>query len=100
MLIADAPGARSAEDAEAWRTPSRLCECASCGQFQILPSLLPGHSAGCLRCSARLRRAVADPLGRALALNIAALSIFAIACLMSLMTVPARSTWAGTGCGS
>jgi paraquat-inducible protein A len=89
MLIADSPEARpaSSADAEAWRTPSRLCECASCGQFQVLPSLLPGQSANCLRCGARLRRAVIDPLGRALALNIAALSIFAIACVMTLMTV-------------
>jgi paraquat-inducible protein A len=87
MLIADSPAASSAADAEAWRTPTRLCECASCGRFQVLPSLLPGQSAVCLRCGARLRRAVRDPLGRALALNIAALSIFAIACLMSLMTV-------------
>ena len=34
-----------------------------------------------------LRRARVDPLGRALALNIAALSIFAVACLMTMMTV-------------
>ncbi len=72
---------------EAWRTPARLCECASCGQFQKLPSLVPGESARCIRCDAVLRRARVDPLGRALALNLAALSILAVACLMSLMTV-------------
>ena len=72
---------------EAWRTAGRLCECASCGQFQKLPSLLPGETARCIRCEAVLRRARVDPLGRALALNIAALSIFAVACLMTLMTV-------------
>ncbi len=72
---------------EVWRTSGRLCECGSCGQFQRLPSLLPGQTARCIRCDATLRRARVDPLGRALALNIAALSIFAIACLMTLMTV-------------
>jgi len=72
---------------EAWRTGSRLCECASCGRFQRLPSLLPGQSARCIRCEAVLRRARIDPLGRALALNLAALSLFAVACLMTLMTV-------------
>ena len=34
---------------EAWRTAGRLCECASCGQFQKLPSLLPGEAARCIR---------------------------------------------------
>ncbi|MBR0651636.1 paraquat-inducible protein A [Roseomonas terrae] len=72
---------------EAWRTPARLCECGSCGQFQTLPSLLPGQTARCIRCDSGLRRARVDPLGRALALNLAALSIFAVACLMTLMTV-------------
>ncbi|PWS36352.1 paraquat-inducible protein A [Falsiroseomonas bella] len=87
MLIADSPPAHPAAEAEAWRTPARLCECASCGRFQTLPSLLPGQTASCLRCGSRLRRAVVDPIGRALALNIAALSIFAIAWVMTLMTV-------------
>ncbi|MBW6398180.1 paraquat-inducible protein A [Roseomonas sp. HJA6] len=72
---------------EAWRTGSRLCECSSCGQFQRLPSLVPGQSARCIRCDTVLRRARIDPLGRALALNLAALSLFAVACLMTLMTV-------------
>jgi paraquat-inducible protein A len=72
---------------QAWRTSARLCECASCGRFQRLPALLPGQAARCIRCDAVLRRARVDPLGRALALNIAALSILAVACLMTLMTV-------------
>ena len=72
---------------ESWRTGSRLCECPNCGRFQKLPSLLPGQSARCIRCDAVLRRARIDPLGRALALNLAALSLFAVACLMTLMTV-------------
>uniref|UniRef100_UPI0022EA9DEA paraquat-inducible protein A n=1 Tax=Falsiroseomonas oryzae TaxID=2766473 RepID=UPI0022EA9DEA len=72
---------------ETWRTPARLCECRSCGQFQTIPSLVHGESARCLRCGALLRRAQRDPLGRALALNLAALSLFGVACTMSLMTV-------------
>jgi paraquat-inducible protein A len=77
----------AADEAERWRTPARLCECRGCGQFQTIPSLLPGHSAECLRCGALLRRARRDPLGRALALNLAALSLLGVACTMSLMTV-------------
>ena len=69
------------------RTPARLCECGSCGKFQMLPSLAPGESARCLRCGALLRRARHDPLGRGLALSLAALAILGIACLMSLMSV-------------
>lgn len=82
---ADSAMAGAATDA--WRTPARLCECGSCGQFQTLPSLLPGQTARCIRCDSGLRRARVDPLGRALALNLAALSLFAVACLMTLMTV-------------
>jgi len=69
------------------RTPTRLCECGSCGQFQMLPSLAPGEKARCLRCGMLLRRARHDPLGRGLALSLAALAILGIACLMSLMSV-------------
>jgi paraquat-inducible protein A len=77
----------TATEAERWRTPARLCECRSCGQFQMMPSLLPGDAATCLRCGATLRRARRDSLGHALALNLAALSLIAVACTMSLMTV-------------
>ncbi|MGG5821432.1 paraquat-inducible protein A [Falsiroseomonas sp. HW251] len=76
-----------AEDAVSWRTPARLCECGSCGRFQVIPALEAGDSAVCSRCGSVLRKAMRDPLGRALALNLAALSILGVACLMSLMTV-------------
>jgi len=78
---------RKVEAGEPWRTPMRLCECPNCGQFQIVLPLLPGTSARCLRCDGLLRRALQDPLGRALALNLAALSLLGIACLMPLMAV-------------
>jgi paraquat-inducible protein A len=80
------PDAR-ARAAEEWRTPSRLCECRNCGLFQRLPSLIPGESARCLRCTSLLRKAQVDPMGRALALNIAAASLMFVACLMTLMVV-------------
>ena len=87
MSGAIAAGRFRAEAVEAWRTPARLRECQSCGRFQIVPSLLPGQIAACVRCNSVLRRGRTDPLGRALALTIAALSILLVACLMSLMTV-------------
>ena len=68
-------------------TQARLVECHYCGQFETLPSLLPGQSARCVRCGSVLRRARTDTLNRALALYFACASLFAIACLLSLMTV-------------
>ena len=82
-FVADRP----ADAGERWRTPARLRECPSCGQVQLVPSLLPGASARCLRCGGPLRRTRENPLDRALALNLGALSLLGIACLMSLMTV-------------
>ena len=68
-------------------TPNRLRECPDCGQRQVVPALRPGTAARCLRCNRMLRRARHDPLGRALALNVAALVLVGVACLMPLMTV-------------
>jgi paraquat-inducible protein A len=68
-------------------TQARLVECRYCGQFETLPALLPGQSARCIRCNSLLRRARTDTLNRALALYFACASLFAIACLLSLMTV-------------
>lgn len=82
--LALGPAAAARQD---WTTPARLRECHNCGQLQIVPALEPGARAHCLRCESLLRRARVDPLGRALALNVAALSILGVACLMSLMTV-------------
>ena len=87
MALSTVAQAVDADAAERWRTPGRLCECRRCGLFQRIPSLLPGQSARCLRCQTLLRRAQLDPLGRALALNLAALAAFVLAGLMPLMTV-------------
>jgi paraquat-inducible protein A len=68
-------------------TQERLVECRFCGQFQMLPSLVPGQSARCIRCTSLIRRARTDTLGRALALYLACGSLFGIACSLALMTV-------------
>jgi paraquat-inducible protein A len=70
-------------------TPCRLRECPDCAQRQVVPQLRPGTAARCLRCNRLLRRARHDPLRRALALNIAALVLVGVACVMPLMTVSA-----------
>jgi len=62
-------------------------ECLDCGQIQMVPVLGAGATARCLRCGAVLRRAQHDPLGRSLALHLAALAMLGIAGLTSLMTV-------------
>ena len=80
--LAGAPAA-----GQVWPTPPRLRECPDCGRFQVVPALGAGATARCLRCGAVLRRAHHDPLGRALALHLAALAMLGVAGLMSLMTV-------------
>jgi uncharacterized paraquat-inducible protein A len=62
-------------------------ECLDCGQFQMVPALGAGATARCVLCGAVLRRAQHDPLGRSLALHLAALAMLGVAGLMSLMTV-------------
>src|SRR5690349_11152224 len=79
-LFATAP----ADDA---LTRPRLRACLDCGQFQTLPAMAPGVVARCNRCGAELRRVRHDPLGRGLALNLAALVLLAVACTATLLTV-------------
>ena len=86
-LFADPSALLSTAPANVEVAPPRLRECGDCGLFQVVPALGPDSAARCLRCDAVMRRTRRDPLGRALALNIAALSLFGVACLMSLMTV-------------
>lgn len=85
---ADAAGLAGAVPSSTARpTAAGLRECPDCGQFQLVPALDGGTKARCLRCNTVLRRTHHDPLGKALALHIAALALLSIACLMSLMTV-------------
>jgi len=55
--------------------------------FQVLPPLTPGMAANCSRCGTTLRRARTDPLGRGLALTLAALVLLTVMCTTTLMTV-------------
>jgi paraquat-inducible protein A len=68
-------------------TRRELRECPGCGMFQIVPPLTPGTAARCSRCGTSLRRARTDPLGRGLALTVAALVLLTMMCTTTLMTV-------------
>jgi paraquat-inducible protein A len=68
-------------------TRRELRECPGCGMFQVLPPLIPGMAASCSRCGTTLRRARTDPLGRGLALTLAALVLLTVMCTTTLMTV-------------
>ncbi len=68
-------------------TARRLYECPDCGQIQIMPPLLPGARAVCLRCDAVLRHTRRDPLLLPLALNISALILFLLGVTLTLMSV-------------
>jgi len=68
-------------------TVPELRECPGCGQFQVVPALGPDMRSNCIRCGTPLRLTRADPLDRSLALNVAALVLFAILWLTMLMKV-------------
>jgi paraquat-inducible protein A len=68
-------------------TAPRLYECSDCGQIQVLPALLPGSRAVCLRCDAVLRHTRRDPLLLPLALNISALILFLLGATLTIMSV-------------
>src|SRR4051794_19272642 len=68
-------------------TPSRAMGCPGCGQLQTLPALAPGEVARCVGCGTVLRRAVVDPIRRALALYLSSLVLLAILCSSALIEV-------------
>ena len=61
------------------KTAGLLRECPDCGLIQHVPDLPRRSVARCPRCDAVLRRQRTDPQGRALALAIAGLLLFAMA---------------------
>ena len=63
----------------------RLRECHACGLVQTLPALPRKAVARCARCAAVLRRRRTDPHGRALAMAITGLMLFALASQMPFM---------------
>ncbi len=69
---------------------ARLRECPDCGLLQRMPPLPRGAVARCPRCGAVLRRRRHDPAGRALALALTGLLLFAIAFFAPLMDVDVR----------
>jgi paraquat-inducible protein A len=68
-------------------TVPRPMICLDCGLLQQIPALDESSSARCLRCGTGLRRTHPDTLTRALAMTLAALAIFGVACAMPLMSV-------------
>lgn len=87
--LSDAAIEAGIRQAAAETTPRRLWECPDCAQRQVVPALRAGTAARCLRCNRLLRRVRHDPLGRALALNLTALVLLGVACLMPMMKVSA-----------
>jgi paraquat-inducible protein A len=65
-------------------------ECPDCGLVQRLPALPRGAVARCPRCEAVLRRHRTDPHGRALALAITGLLMFALAASMPFIDLDFR----------
>src|SRR3954462_9934551 len=89
LRLSDLPANLDLAQVPRGTTPRRLRECPDCGQRQVVPALRPGTAARCLRCNRLLRRARHDSLDHALALNVAALALVGVACLMPLMKVSA-----------
>ena len=63
--------------------------CPDCDLQQSVPPLLPGGSARCARCSVTIARNPVDPIGRPLALVVAAAVVFVVANTTPLMGLSA-----------
>lgn len=70
--------------------------CSDCDLLQSLPDLAPGDTACCPRCGSTLATEPADPVGRPLALTLAAAIVFLIANTTPLMTLSAVGRHAST----
>jgi len=62
-----------------------LIACPDCDLVQRLPTLAVGGSARCPRCDRELRRRREDPLGRTLALGIAAAILYVVANVVPML---------------
>ncbi|MDE2517344.1 MAG: paraquat-inducible protein A [Rhodospirillales bacterium] len=82
MQAATLDGMREGE-----RAPARICLCRHCGQAQRVPAMTAPDIAVCVRCGMAIRRLRRDPFGRALAMSLAAMFCFVLACTMPLMRV-------------
>jgi paraquat-inducible protein A len=70
--------------------------CPDCDLQQSVPPLLPGASARCARCRVTIARNPVDPIGRPLALSVAAAVVFLIANTTPLMGLSAVGREAST----
>jgi paraquat-inducible protein A len=70
--------------------------CPDCELQQSVPPLLPGASARCARCKVTVARNPVDPIGRPLALSVAAAVVFLIANTSPLMSLSAAGREAST----
>jgi len=70
--------------------------CPDCDLQQSVPPLLPGGSARCARCRVTIARNPVDPIGRPLALSVAAAVVFLIANTTPLMGLSAVGREAST----
>lgn len=70
--------------------------CPDCDLLQTVPELPAGGKASCARCGHTLATGTADPIGRPLALSIAALLVLIIANIDPLMGVSAVGRHAST----
>ena len=76
--------------------PQETIACPDCDLQQSVPPLLPGGSARCARCRVVIARNPVDPIGRPLALSIAAAAVFVIANTAPLMGLSAVGREAST----
>jgi len=79
------PGARVSADRPLTRP--QLRECPGCGLFQMVPALLPGMTAHCMRCPSVLRRTSSHRIDHIIALTIAAFVLLVVMCTTTLMSV-------------
>lgn len=70
--------------------------CPDCELQQSIPPLVPGGSARCARCRVTIARNPVDPIGRPLALSVAAAVVFLIANTTPLMGLSAAGREAST----
>jgi paraquat-inducible protein A len=76
--------------------PLDTIACPDCDLQQSLPPLVPGGSARCARCKVTIARNPVDPIGRPLALSVAAAVVFVIANTSPLMGLSAVGREAST----
>ena len=70
--------------------------CPHCDLLQRLPALPPGGRARCVRCASTLATRPGDPIGRPLALVVAAFIVFLVANLAPLMGLAAVGRYSDT----